>query len=117
MDWGFVLGLAVIFLIVISPIIYFGRKLSRYVQKNDPESELVVSVTPAGNALTACLVGFWGICIAAVKLAPQSALGHYLHTPDGVVTALTGSILLYAVAASILKKLDYPIMKRGGRDS
>lgn len=117
MDWGFELGLVVIFLIVISPIIYFGRKLSKYVQKNDPESELAFGATQAGNALTACMVGFWGACVIVAKLAPSSAFGNFLDTPDGVATVIIGSILLYAIAASILKKLGFPIMKRGSRDT
>ena len=117
MDWGFVLGLVVIFLFVISPLIYFGRKLSKYVKKNDPGSELVVSVTPVGNALTALLVGFWGACIIAVKLAPESAFGQFLDTPEGVATVTIGSILLFAIAASILKNLGLPILKRGSRDT
>jgi hypothetical protein len=116
-DWGFVLGLVVIFLFVISPLIYFGRKLSKYVKKNDPGSELVVSVTPVGNALTALLVGFWGACIITVKLAPKSAFGRFLDTPEGVATVTIGSILLYAIAASILKKLGFPISKKGSRDT
>lgn len=117
MDWGFVIGLVVIFLIVISPLIYFGRKLSKYVQKHDPESELAFSITPVGNTLTACMVGFWGACVIAVKLAPKSEFGIFLDTSDGVLAVIIGSIFFYAIAASVLKKFGHPIMKRNGRDT
>ena len=113
MDWGFVLGLVVIFLIVIGPLIYFGRELSKYLQRHDPESELAISVTPTGNALAGGLVGFWGACVIAFKLAPKSALGSFLDTTDGVLIAIFGSIFLHAITAIILEKLGYPVMKRG----
>ena len=117
MDWGFVAGLVVIFLVVISPLIYFGRKVSKYVQKHDPGNELVVRVTPVGNALTACLVGLWGACVIAVKLAPKSAFGIFLGTSGGVLAVIIGSIFFYAVSASVLEKFGHPIMKRGSRDT
>lgn len=117
MDWGFVLGLAVILLVVISPLIYFGRKLSKYIQKHDPGSELALSITPVGNALTACMVGFWGACVIAVKLAPKSGFCIFLGTPDGVAAVIIGSIFFYAVAASVLKKTGHPIMIRNNRDT
>jgi hypothetical protein len=34
-----------------------------------------------------------------------------------VATVTIGSILLYAIAASILKNLGFPISKRGSRDT
>ena len=64
MDWGFVLGLGVIFLIVITPLIYLGRKLSKSVQEQSPESDAALNITPTGNALTACL----GHCLAQQKV-------------------------------------------------
>jgi len=112
MDWGFVIGLVVIFLVVISPIMYFGRKLSKYIQKHDPESELAFSVTPAGIALNACMVGYWAACAIAVKLAPNSGFGKFVDSPIGVAVVIVGSLLGYPIAASVLKKFGYPIMKK-----
>jgi hypothetical protein len=117
MDWGFIAGLVVIFLLVVSPLVYFGIKISKHVQKHDPDSELVVRITPVGNVLTACLVGLWGACVIAVKLAPKSALGVFLGTTDGVLAVIVGSIFFYAVSASVLEKVGHPIMKRGSRDT
>lgn len=116
MDWGFIIGLVVIALVVISPIIYFGRKFSKHIQKHDPESEMAVTVTPAGNALTGGLVGFWGACAISFKLAPQSALGAFIGTMEGVVTVVIGSISSYVIAAVVLKKFGFPIT-RSGRDT
>ena len=81
------------------------------------KSELVVRITPVGNALTACLVGFWGACVIAVKLAPKSAFGNFLDTSEGVLAVIIGSIFFYAVSASSLENFGYPIMKRGSRDT
>ena len=59
MKLGFILGLIAITLVVVALVIYFGRKLSRHVQTHAPDSDLTVHVTPSGNVLFACLVGFW----------------------------------------------------------
>lgn len=115
MDWSFVLGLGVIFLVLVIPLIYFGRRLSTSVKKQSPESEFVVSVTPVGNALAACLVGFWGACVIAFKLAPNSAFGTFLASVEGVVTAALGSMILYVFATVLLKKLGYPSSRKDGR--
>lgn len=115
MEWGFVLGLGAITLVVIGLVIYFGRKLSKAIQNRTPESDLAVNVTPTGNALAACMVGFWVVCLAARVLAPEGSLGEFLGRADGVVAVLVASIFFFAIAAAILEKLGYPIMKRGRR--
>lgn len=117
MDWGFVLGLGVIFLVLIIPLIYFGRRLSNSVKKQSPESEFVVSVTPVGNALAACLVGFWGACVIAYKLAPNSAFGAFLSSVEGIAAAALGSMILYVFATVLLKKLGFPSSRKDGRDT
>lgn len=117
MDWSFIAGLVVIFLLVASPLVYFGRKVSKHIQKHDPDSELVVKITPAGNALTACLVGLWGACVIAVKLAPNSVFGVFLGTTDGVLAVIVGSIFFYAISASVLEKIGHPIVKRSSRET
>ena len=115
MDWGFVIGLGAIALVVIGSIIYFGRKLSGFVRKHAPESDLAMRVTPTGNALAACMAGFWGACIIAFKLAPKSTLGAFLGTTDGVLVVILGSIFFWVTAAIILDKFGYPIARRGSR--
>jgi predicted transporter len=115
MEWGFVLGLATITLLVIGLVIYFGRKFSKAIQDHSPESCLAVSITPTGNALAACMVGFLIVCVAARELAPEGSLGALLGTLNGVVTVLVATIFFFAIAGTILEKLGYPIIKRGGR--
>lgn len=117
MEWGFILGLVAITLSVIGLVIYFGRKLSRAVEKQDSDSYLKLSITTTGTVLFACLTGFWIICIAARKLAPESYLGAFLNTSDGVPVVLIGSVLFSGVAGAILEKLGYPIARRTASDA
>lgn len=117
MDWGFVIGLAVIALLIIGPLVYFGRKFSRRVQKHHPESEMAVAVTPTGNLLMGVLVGFWGACAIAYGLAPQSVLGSFFATVGGVVTVILGSIFFYVIAAVVLGKFGFPITRKDDRNT
>ncbi len=114
MELGFILGLIAITLVVVALVIYFGRKLSRHVQTHSPDSDLTVHVTPSGNVLFACLVGFWILCAISRNLAPASNLGALLSTTDGIAAVAIASIFFGAVAAAILEKLGYPIAERGG---
>ena len=113
-ELGFILGLTAITLAVIALVIYFGRKLSRYVQTHSPDSDLMVHVTPSGNALFACLVGFWILCAISRELTPASNLGAFLSTTDGIAVVVIASIFFGVIAAAILEKLGYPIAERGG---
>ncbi|RLA41742.1 MAG: hypothetical protein DRR42_24315 [Gammaproteobacteria bacterium] len=115
MDWGFILGLGAIALVLIGLVIYLGLKLSKAVQKHAPESDFAVSITPTGNALFASMVGFWAICLIAWKLAPNSSLGAFVGTIDGAVVVLAGSFVFGGIIAVILEKSGYPISKGGGR--
>ena len=115
MDWGFVFGLGVIAIVLISLIVSFGKKFSKLIQEQAPESDFAVSITPTGNVLFGGMVGFWGACLSAWKLAPQSALGTFVSTIDGAVTAIGGSVVVFAIAMVVLEKLGHPSIKRGGR--
>jgi len=115
MDWRFVIGLGFIALVLIGLLVFFGRRLSKHVQKQAPESDLAVSITPTGNVLFGGMVGFWGACLIAWKLAPSSSLGAFVSTIDGAAMALGGSVLVFAVAMVVLEKLGHPSIKRGGR--
>jgi hypothetical protein len=114
MEWDFVLGLGLITLVAIGLVIYFGRKLSRATQDHAPENDFAMSITPSGNAHFACLVAFWIVYLVARKFEPESSLGSFLGTIDGVVAVLSGSVFFAAIAGGILKKLGLPIAKRGG---
>lgn len=117
MEWGFLLGLVAITLAVIGLFIYFGRKLSRAIEKQGSGRDLALSITPTGTVLFACIVGFWIVCVAARKLAPEGYLGAFLNTPDGVAVVLFGSVLFSGVAGAILEKLGYPIARRKEHDA
>ena len=113
MDWGFEVGLIAITLIVIGLLIFFGLKLNKAVMKRAPEIALPLNITLAGTLLLACVVAFWVICLVAGKLRPESSLGAFVGTADGVASVLVGSIVFAMVARVILEKLGYPIAKRG----
>ena len=117
MELSFVLGLVTVTLVVIGLVIYFGRKFSGVVQKHAPESDMASGITLTGTALTACMVGFWVICAAARVLNPEGSIGTLLSRADGVVAVFMASVLFFGIGAAVLKKLGYPIMKRGGQDN
>ncbi|MGI9204737.1 MAG: hypothetical protein ACR2Q3_12050 [Woeseiaceae bacterium] len=112
-EWTFVLGLSGITLLVIGVVIYFGMKLNKAVLKPAPEMTMPLYITPVGTVLWACVVGCWLICIIAVKLRPETPLGAFAGTADGAGLVFIGSIVIAAVAASILEKLGYPVATRG----
>ena len=117
MEWRAVLSLGAITLVVIGLVIHFGLKLNKTVLRNTPDSEILQSrLTPIGAAFYACMVGFWVICVVARELRPEGWLGAFVGTVDGVVTVFVGSLLLAGITEAILKRLGYPIAKRGGRD-
>ena len=115
MEWKFILGLGAITLFVVGLFIYFGQKISRAVAKHAPESELAVKITPTGTVLSALMVGFWVLCLAARALAPQSSLGAFVGTPDGMAAVFAASLVFFPILAVILQKLGYPISTRGQR--
>jgi len=113
MEWGFVLGLGGITVFVIGLVIFFGLKLNKAVLEHAPETALPLNVTLAGTVLWACVVGSWLVCLVAAKLRPETSLGAFAGTSDGVAIILVGSILIAGGAAAILEKLGYPIATRG----
>lgn len=112
MDWKFVLGLGGLTLLAIGVVIFFGRKLNRAVLKHAPEMAMPIYVTPAGTVLWACITSVWLICLLAAILRPNSPLGAFSGSADGVGLVVVGSIAVAAVAAAILDRLGYPIAKR-----
>lgn len=115
MEFGFVLGLVVITLIVIGLVIYFGMKLNRAVQKEAPESKFTLHLSLTGTALMACIVTFWLICLVAGKIRPDTSFGAFVGTVDGVGTVIVGSIFFAGIAGAIAEKLGHPIAIRGER--
>ena len=107
------LGLSAVTIVVIGLVIYAGQKLNKAVNKHSTAISFPMHITLAGTALWACVVGFWVICAAARELRPESLLGKFFNTADGVVLAFVGSILFAAIAGTILERLGYPIANRG----
>ena len=115
MEWGFLLGLGAITLVVIGLVIYFGLMLNKAVATRAPEINLPLNITLSGNALLACIVTFWIYCVATRVLNPDSFLGTFLGKADGVAAVIAGSILFAGLAALILAKLGYPIARSDDR--
>ncbi len=116
MDWGFVLGLGGITLVVSGLVIFFGLKLNKAVERHASEINLPLNITPTGNVLFACMVAFWIYCAVTRVLDPGSSLGVFLADVDGVAAVVVGSVLFGGIAGAILERLGYPIAKRGGED-
>lgn len=110
------LGLGAVTLVAISLVVYFGLKLNKAVNRQAKESDTAVigyRLTLAGAASFACVVGFWVICLVAGRLRPESSLGAFVRTADGVIAVILASIFFVVIAEAILEKLGYPIAKSG----
>ena len=114
MEFKFLLGLGLITLTLIGTLIFFGRKLSKRVQKQSPDSVLTMTITRTGYALIGCMVGFWIFCLFVKDLMPESNLGQFLNTTDGIITVFIGSYLFFVVVAILFNKIGSPIAKMGG---
>ena len=112
-ELNFFLGLSAVTIVVIGLVVYFGQKLNKAVIKRTAETSFPMHITFVGTALWACVVGFWVFCAVARELRPESRLGEFLNTTDGVVLALVGSILFAAIVGTILERLGYPTAKQG----
>lgn len=112
-DLQFFLGLSAITLVVIGLVAYFGLKLNKAVDRYAADIDFPWHITLTGTALWACVVGFWVICAVARELRPESVLGDFLNTTDGVASIFAGSILFAVTAGVVLERLGYPIQKRG----
>ena len=112
-DLKFFLGLSAITLVLIGLVIYFGLKLNKAIGRNAVAIDFPWHITLTGTALWACVVGFWVICAVARELRPESLLGDFLSTTDGVASMFAGSIFFAVIAGVILERLGYPIQKRG----
>jgi hypothetical protein len=104
-------GLASITIFVIALLVYFGRKLSKAVERNAEFIDLPLYVTRSGTTFFACVVAFWVCCVAVRMLTPCSDLGEYLGTIDGIAAVIFGSIMFVAIAWVVSGKLGYPFAK------
>ncbi len=112
-DLKFFLGLGAITLVVIGLVIYFGLKLNKAVDRHSADIDFPWHITLTGTTLWACVVGFWVVCAVARELRPESLLGDFLGTTDGVASIFVGSILFAVTAGVILNRIGYPIQKSG----
>ena len=107
----FFTGLAIITAVVIGLFVYFGRKLSRAAERNAAYLDLPLYVSRTGTVFFACVVAFWVCCVMARAFTPQSALGKFLGTLDGVASVVLGSCVFVGIAWIIAEKLGYPFAK------
>jgi hypothetical protein len=112
MEMGFVVGLAAMTFAVIGAVVYFGVRVSRAVEKNTPRSPMAATLTSTGLALSGCMIALLVLFAAASTLEPEGSLGAFLRSPEGLVAALLGTVVFFAVASAIFDKLGYPIVKR-----
>ncbi len=106
------LQIAAICIVVGSLTAYFGLRLNKAAERRRGK-EGVSSFTLAGTAVFGCLVGFWLICLIAYKLRPESLLGTFVGTVDGMVTVVVASVVFVVASRIFLKWLGYSITQEG----
>jgi hypothetical protein len=104
-----ILGAFVLFLV---SLYLTGRWLSRAWARRHPESHAVAEVTPTGIALVGCLVLALTVGVAARSLAPDSGLGSFLSTFDGIRVGAIMAVGVFTIAAVVLDRLGHPTIKR-----
>ena len=113
MEWQFLAGLGAITSVVIALVIFLGLRLNKAVLKRAPEIALPIYINRSGTVLFALIVSFWLVCLVAAKLRPETSLGAFLGTADGVGVVVVGSLFFAGVAGAVLEKLGWPIASRG----
>jgi len=112
-DWEFYVGLSALTLVVIGLFIYLGKKLDRAVRRKSPDTNLPLEVTTSGTIVFAFMVAMWTACLVVQASHPDSTIGSFLRTFDGVGAIAIGSVLYCGVAGAVLDKLGYPLAKKG----
>ena len=107
---GNALQIGAICILVGGLIGYYGLKLSKAAERRRG-NEGVSRLSLAGTSVCACLVGFWLICLVAYKLRPESLLGAFVGTADGIATVMVASVVFVLAARVFLKRLGYSITK------
>ena len=115
-DWGFIIGLIVIAGLLIVPLVYFGRRFSKTIQKNDPGNQLSMHITPVGHVLVGWLICVWAALVIARRIAPESFLGSAVNTGGELLAALGVSLILWILIALGFEAFGFPVMKRSDSD-
>lgn len=111
-EMAFFFGLAAVTALVIGFIVYFGLKISRAAEQQSENIGMPLYVTPVGTVVFALLVGSWACFLMIANFAPSSTFGSFLSSADGLVAALSGSMIVFVAVGVILDKFGYPIMRR-----
>lgn len=111
MDWKFYSGLTILSLTAIGLTVFFGKKLSKRSECEMPDGLITMNITLTGVVAFAFLVGFWVLCITTRTFSPESVLGKLTSTPDGIVGAISLSVIGFGIAGALLGKIGYPIFK------
>ena len=92
-------------------VTFATARASRSLAKRTPNSVLLVSITPTGIALSLCFVAVLVMGVAGRQLAPDSNLGSFLATWQGVIIGLGLAWLAFTIAATALHVLGQPIVR------
>ncbi len=66
-------------------------------------------ITPGAAIVSAVQVLAMVVCVASYENAPESALGSFLHEPNGITIAIVTIVAFSAVAGGILGALGHPM--------
>src|SRR5258706_10891787 len=85
-----------------SVVAWIGLRAQRQLSSTAPGNRALARLTPTGIALSACLVLVLVVGAAARQLAPESELGMFLNSNDGVSAAMGVAAFVYGIFAGIL---------------
>ena len=110
MNWGAVLMLGGVAVVVIAPLFYLGMRLARAIEKKAPLAA-GGKITPTGLALAGCMTAVLVVFAAAATLEPEGPLGSFLRRPEGLVAALAAAVVFFSVVAWLFERIGYPIAR------
>lgn len=106
---------AVFFAVVlgsIAALVLIGAWASQLAARRNPRASLPPGrITPCGGAITVCYVAAMSALAITRRLSPEGPVGVFLSSPDGAQIALIAGMATFAIAASILYVMGYPIVQ------
>jgi UDP-N-acetylmuramyl pentapeptide phosphotransferase/UDP-N-acetylglucosamine-1-phosphate transferase len=109
-----IVALGMVTLLVVAVLVYFGIRFSKHLQRESPENDLALRLSPTGVGLCVFMVALLLLGVAARALSPDGPLGRFLQDARGIVAGCVGLSIVMLIAGLVFEKLGYPITKRGG---